>query len=201
MSDDLIGGLADKPKRSRGRPASRREATPMPAEREMPVSARSPNPTDDLEAFIDGLGDGRTLTREGRRGGADTTFEVPQQGRRQGWDYQWWVTHVTGQEEDPSYFVRIQNGGWVPTPAAHFPQLCPVGWARKTIDREGQRLFMRPQRLTDEANAEQRQMAYEQKANRLAAAQSGDSGRDFARRVNLDGSPAAQIDVDIRPLM
>lgn len=189
-------------KMSRGRPATRHEHAPMPAERAAPESARSMiNPADDLEGFIDSLGDGSMLTRESRRGGQDTTFDVPKQGRRPGWDYQWWPTHVIGQEVDPSAFVRIQNGGWVPVPASHFPQLCPVGWARRTIDREGQRLFMRPERLTQEALAEQNQQAYEQKANRLAAAQTGDVGREFARRVNPDGSPASSIVSDIRPLM
>lgn len=189
----LQAGRAAAHARSRGRPAERPEPAPLPAERPAAASARPS--VDDFEAFIDQLGDGATLTREAR-GGMQTAFDVPMHGRRDGWDYQWWPTHVVGQEVDPSFSVEIAQGSWFPVPASHFPQLCPVGWSRKTIDRHGQRLYMRPMRLTNEAKAEQMQQAYEQKANRLAAAQAGDSGRTFAPRTSLEG-----ISADIRPLM
>lgn len=189
----LAAGREAARERSRGRPAVRVEAAPLPAERPAPTSARPD--VDDFEAFIDSLGDGSTLTRE-TRGGTETMFDVPMRGRREGWDYQYWPTHVIGQEVDPSYSVEIAQGSWFPVPASHFPQLCPIGWDRKTIDRGGQRLYMRPLRLTEEAKAEQTQRAFEQKANRLAAAQAGDSGSNFARRASLEG-----INADIRPLM
>lgn len=185
---------AAQAERSRGRPASFDEERPLPPERKADAF-RSPE-LEALEAAIDNYGE---PTRESRISG--TEFDIPMRGRRDGWDYQWWPTHIVGQEVDPSAQTEIARGGWRPVPASHFPTLCPPGWQRATIDRQGQRMFMRPIRLTQEAKAEQEKMAYEQKANRLAAAQAGDGGREFARRVNADGSPAAQIDVSVRPLL
>lgn len=181
--------------RTRGRPASFDQERPLPPERKTPASPELAA----LEAAVDNYGDGRELSRESRIAG--TEFDIPMRGRRDGWDYQWWPTHIIGQEVDPSAQTEIARGGWIPVPSSHFPTLCPPGWQRPTIDRQGQRMFMRPMRLTQEAKAEQEKMAYEQKASRLAAAQAGDGGREFARRVNADGSPAAQIDVSVRPLL
>src|SRR6185312_12363057 len=124
--------------KSRSRPASRPDPAPLPRERDFGHLS--------LEEQIDALGSGEHLTRERRGVGSD--FDVPMQGRREGWDYQWWTTHVVGQEVDPSYSVEIQRGSWFPVPASHFPQMCPPGWSRPTIDRQGQRLFMRPMRLS-----------------------------------------------------
>lgn len=179
--------------RTMGQPSAFNKAPTLPPERHIPGNPELAA----LEAAVEHYGDGSALTRESRVAG--TEFDVPKKGQRLGWDYQWWPTHYMGQEIDPSFGVEIQRGGWIPVPASHFPQLCPRGWRRATIDRQGQRLFMRPMRLTEEAKAEQHQMAYEQKANRLAAAQAGDTG--LARRVNADGSSAARIDVEIKPLI
>ena len=139
-----------------------------------------------LEAIIDALGTGEHLTRE-TRGNSGNEFEVPYQGRREGWDYQWFATHIMGQPVDASYEVAIQRGSWFPVPAAHFPQMCPANWSRQTIDHSGQRLYMRPERLSAEARAEAQRQAFQQKRDKLAQAQAGDGGRDFAPRVQLDG--------------
>ena len=179
-----------KAERSRGRPAVRHETAPLPKTRPASYDADQ-----SLEEMIDSLGSGEHLTRE-RRGLGGNDFDVPLQGRREGWDYQWWATHIVGQEVDPSYAVEVQRGSWFPVPASHFPQLCPPGWSRPTIDRQGLRLFMRPMRLTLEAKAESRRFADEQKQARLAAAQAGDSGREFASRVQLEG-----IQVKTEPLI
>jgi hypothetical protein len=182
--------------KSRGLPAaSAAKERPMPR----PAPTEQSDELAALEAAVEHYSDGAALTRESRTSGSE--FDIPQRGQRQGWDYQWWPTHVVGQEIDPSGQTEIARGGWIAVPASHFPTLCPPGWRRATIDRQGQRMYMRPMRLTQEAIAEQKQMAYEQKASRLAAAQAGDAGREFARRVNADGTPAAQIDVSVRPLL
>lgn len=168
--------------RSRGRPAMRVEA-PVVLPKERPAMAQGDMSLEDL---IDSLGTGEHLTRE-TRGNTGNEFEVPLQGRRDGWDYQWFATHVMGQQVDPSYEVQIQRGSWFQVPASHFPQMCPANWQRKTIDRSGMRLYMRPERLSAQARAEARQHAFEQKRDKLAQAQAGDGGRDFAPRVQLDG--------------
>lgn len=175
--------------RSRGRPAFRAEPAPLPRERPQGYDGSA-----DLEAFIDSLGSGEHLTRETSNSAHD--FDVPLQGRRPGWDYQWFATHIMGQEVDSSYEVNVQRGSWFPVPASHFPQLCPAGWSRSTIDRLGMRLYMRPMRLTEEARAENERFARDQKMAKLMQAQTGDTGREFAQRVQLEG-----IKTEIKPLL
>jgi len=182
-----------KEARTRGRPASRPEGAPMPRE-----AAPGGDPTlEDLERMIASVerGDQR-LTRE-PQGQVATTFDVPEQGKRPGWDYTWWPYKIVGQEVDAAELVEYAKGGWLPVPSSHFPSLVPQGWGKPVIERHGQRLFMRPMRLSEEARIESLQHAFEQKANRLAAAEVGDAGREFARR---DGR-AGGIAVDIKPLM
>lgn len=178
---------------TRGRPASFDGERPMPPEipREMSSEERA------IQDIIDS--GGAELSRQSVQAGAD--FDIPLRGRVEGWDYQYWPVKIVGQEVDPSVLVEYRRGGWIPVPASHFPQLRAPGATSTTIDRHGQRMYMRPMRLTVEAKAEMQKLAYDQKAHRLAAAQAGDAGREFARRVNADGSPAARIDVDIKPLM
>jgi hypothetical protein len=185
----MAAGRAAKAQ-SRARPASRPEPSPLPKERPQGFAGDQ-----SLEDIIDALGTGEHLTRE-RRGDGGGGLDVPLQGRREGWDYQWWATHVVGQEVDPSYTVEITRGSWFPVPASHFPQLCPPGWSRPTIDRQGLRLYMRPMRLTKEAQAEANRFAYEQKQARLQAAQAGETGSDYAKRVQLEG-----ITVKTEPLL
>jgi hypothetical protein len=178
---------------TRGRPASVEGERPMP--REIPADM-----TPEERAIQDIIDSGGTeLTRQSMQAGAD--FDIPLRGRTPGWAYCYWPVKVMGQEVDPSTMVEYRRGGWIPVPASHFPQLRAPGSPATTIDRHGQRMFMRPTRLNDEAQAEMHKLAYEQKSSRLAAAQAGDGGREFARRVNADGSPAARIDVDIKPLI
>lgn len=185
--------LAREARKTRGRPASRPETAPMPRE-----ANPSGDPTvEDLERMIEAVDRGDThLTRESNSGVA-TTFDVPEQGKRPGWDYTWWPFKITGEEVDASTIVEYTRGGWIPVPATHFPSLVPRGWRKPVIERQGMRLFMRPQRLSDEAKTETYRQAFEQKANRLAAAQAGDAGREFAPR----DSRAGGISTEIKPLM
>lgn len=175
--------------RTRGRPATQAKTGRMPVARSAEMNS---DPM--LELPEDYAALANTLTRQSRLNG-DNSFDIPQQGRIRGWDYQYWPTHIMGQEIDPSETVNYQLGGWIPVPAKHFPQLCPPGWARPTIDRQGQRMYMRPERLSVEARDEQLRLAYEQKHAKLSQAQTGDSGRDFAPRRN-DG-----IKTEMRPLL
>ena len=179
---------------TRGRPAAI-EAIERPMPREIPTEMTPEERA--IQDIIDSGGEG--LTRQSMQAGAD--FDIPLRGRVPGWVYCYWPTKIMGQEVDPSTMVEYRRGGWLPVPASHFPQLRAPGSQATTIDRHGQRMFMRPERLNKEAEAEQQKLAYEQKASRLAAAQAGDAGREFARRVNADGTPAARIDVDVKPLI
>jgi len=197
MLANLSKAREAKSGKTRGRPAFREMTERLP-------KVRAPEITGDMspEQMLDAIGSGEGLTRESRVG-ITAAFDIPERGRREGWDYQWWPTHYVGEEVDPSYQVEIARGSWFPVPASHFPQLCPPGWKRPTIDREGMRLYMRPMRLTEEARNEAAQMAYRQKMDRLAAAQAGDAGRDMARRVGGDrwGDAGIRVEGDTKPLI
>lgn len=180
---------------TRGRPAALNVSErSMPAEipAEMSPEERA------IQDIIDG--GGTELSRQSVQPGAD--FDIPLRGRTEGWDYQYWPIKVMGQEVDPSVLVEYRRGGWLPVPASHFPQLAAPGSQSRTIDRHGQRMYMRPHRLTVEAQAEATKLAFEQKDNRLAAAAAGDSGREFARRVfNQNDDRLSGISTDIKPLI
>ena len=182
--------------KTRGRPNMREAAASLPR----PAEVGGEPSIDELERRIAAVGDGGELTRQAR-GVTDASFDFPMKGRVPGWDYEWKTVRVNGQEVDPSDLTEIDAGGWIPVPASHFRSLVPPGWSRAYIERRGQRAYMRPMRLTLEAREEQKRHAMTQKSDRLMTAQAGDAGREFARRVNPDGTPAAQIDVDVRPLI
>jgi hypothetical protein len=168
--------------RSRGRPARREAAAPLP--REVPVAPVSGDPTvEELERQIAALGDGETLTRQ-PRGLSDATFDIPMQGRLPGWDYEYKTVRVNAEEVDPSSLVEIEQGGWRPVPRTHFPSLTPPGWRLPYIERWGQRMYMRPMRLSIEAKEEQLKHAFQVRDEKLLQAQVGDMSSEMARRSN-----------------
>lgn len=178
---------------SRGRPASRPAPAPMPRE-----ARPAGNPeVEDFERLLKSIETGDLTVSRDVRGQTATTFDVPEQGKRPGWDYCWWPFKIVGEEIDASVIVEYARGGWIEVHPSHFPSLVPRGWRRPCIERQGARLYMRPMRLSDEARAETERHAYEQKANRLAAAEAGDTGREFARRDPRAGGISAKVE----PLM
>jgi hypothetical protein len=189
---DREAGIA--PPKTRGRPAAREAAAPMPRPA-LPVGQGDPT-VEDLERMIAAVERGEvTATRE-VRGSVDTTFDFPEQGKRPGWVYCWWPFKITGQEVDGAQMVSYAQGGWMPVPATHFPSLVPPGWTKPVIERHGQRAYMRRETLQKEAEIESKRHAFQQKADRLSQQQTGDLGREFAPR-----DPDSRISADIRPLM
>lgn len=185
-------GIAPPPK-TRGRPASRPQAAPMPRE-----ATPSTDPEiEEYERQIRAIETGEIkLTRDSHSGsGVPTTFDIPEQGKRPGWAYQWWPFKVMAQDVDASDLVEYARGGWIPVHPRDFPSKVPPGSRGRTIDIRGMRLFMRPQRLNDEAQLEAFQQAFEAKDARLRAAAAGDTGREFAPRDPRAGS------ITIEPLM
>lgn len=72
----------------------------------------------------------------------------------EGWSYEWKRKSVYNQE-DPSYQIRLADGGWTPVPASRDDRhkaLMPTG-AYNTIERDGMVLMERPLELTEEAKA------------------------------------------------
>lgn len=186
------GTIAPKVRQSRGRPALRAEAAPLP--REVPIPHISGDPTvDELERAIAAVGDGSRVTRQAR-GMSDATFDIPMQGRREGWDYEWKTVRVNGEEVDPSSIVEYQQGGWNLVPRTHFPSLVPPGWKKPYIERWGMQLFMRPMHLSKEASEELRQHAFNTLNDRLSQAAVGEVGVSGARNFDQQRNRGIQAD-------
>lgn len=111
-----------------------------------------------------------------RRSRFDTNADrlsVPQRLKKPGWDYQWMVTRVTGQEVDPSEMTSYYEQGWRPAQAKDYPDMCPPNWEKTTIEQHGQMLMVRPMRLTMEARQEDLQAAEAQRRDKLVGAAQG----------------------------
>lgn len=69
----------------------------------------------------------------------------------------WKRLSVYGKEEGASHFMDIEDAGWRPLSLKSFPRfakLMPTNWTSDTLDRGGQRLYVRPKSFTQEAEAE-----------------------------------------------
>lgn len=109
------------------------------------------------------------LQRRSRRGGTENPYEVPKHLKKKGWDYEWKNDVVMGQPVPASERVTVHEAHWTPVPASDMPEMCPPGWDKKYIERDGMTLMMRPAYLSEEARAEDYAIAMEQKNSKLAA--------------------------------
>ena len=81
-------------------------------------------------------------------------FFIDQRIVPEGWSYEW-KRKSTYNQEDPSYQIRLADGGWTPVPVnrdARHRSLMPTG-AYNSIERDGMILMERPKELTDEAKS------------------------------------------------
>lgn len=163
--------------------------TTVTAEQEAPRRGGTRNP-----GVLREIGDvplpAERRTRRSRLGGSGDDFET-KQWWKPGWSYQWHVVTVHGKEVDPSEFVRIADGGWEPVRPNEMPNAVPAGYRGNTIDRMGQRLYRRPEYLTQEALAEDLQIARQQKDAKLAQAYG--TGQGEARRE------VQTMDIQVKP--
>lgn len=174
MSDDIQPPVSDRPRRAvppqptRGRPA----------DPDMVV-------VDEGIEFLDS-DTGKPLTRRSRRDGAGNPYDVPIRLRRSGWDYEWKGDLVMNQPVAASEKVSIHEAGWRPVPAKDMMELCPPGWDKTYVQRDGMTLMMRPMHLTAEAREEDRVLAEQVKAARL------DAGA-VAANISRDSRMPAQV--------
>lgn len=147
-AEGFPSGIAAAAKPIESAPAERASAEPATA-------AATPEPT---------------LTRRSRKAGGGNPFEIPEKLKKPGWDYEWKTVKVMGELVDDSDLADIHEQGWRPVPAEQMKELLAPGSTAKTIDRRGQRLFMRPMHLTEEARREDREIAETQKYDKLRAA-------------------------------
>ena len=79
-----------------------------------------------------------------------------------------WKRHSVYGAEDPYYIASMKRQGWEPVHAEDIPELVPEGMTGPIL-KEGLGLFARPQKLTDDANAERNAAARRQVKDREAA--------------------------------
>ena len=94
-----------------------------------------------------------------------------------------------GKEEEPDYHIALQENGWEPLSLKDFPgfrRLLAKNWTKDTFEKRGQILMVRPQILTDEARAEDRQVAEERVKGHMASL--GSSAPGEAPRNNKGNS-------------
>lgn len=205
MSDEHKAKMAEgraraAASRSRGRPAMRETSAPLPPV--MPSGmTEEQRILEDLNRQIAAVESGQVEVSRERVGDGGFNFDIPIQGRRHGWDYEYKTYKVAAEEVDPSDLQQYTLGGWIPVPRTDMPTEMPPGSHSPYIERRGQRMYMRPQRLTDQAKQEQIEHAYRVKEEKLQGAMAGESGRDMAARRLPDGRPAASISIERQPLL
>lgn len=102
--------------------------------------------------------------------------DLPHHRRKPGWDYEWKTIRVYNEPVDPGDMMEVRNAGWRPETAANWPELVEPGSSPDVpIERRGQRLYGRPQRLTDEARQEDLTTAYQQQRDKTQQARTGQS--------------------------
>lgn len=110
-----------------------------------------------------------------------------------GWDYQWKMKTVMG-EEFHSYQVELARNGWEAVPLNRHPELMPHGWTGSTIEVEGLVLMERPSIFTEEARQEEMRSAREAvltKEAQLRDGKAGDLGKREVQRFSKSRSPIA----------
>ncbi len=99
-----------------------------------------------------------------------------------------------GKEEEPDYHIALQENGWEPLSLKDFPDfkvLMSKNWTKDTFEKRGQILMVRPQILTDEARAEDRQVAEDRVKGHLASLTRTKEGE--APRTKPDGTPLVSV--------
>jgi hypothetical protein len=111
-----------------------------------------------------------------------------------GWDYQWKLRSVMGQD-DIDRIRQNEMNGWEPVPLKRHPELMPRNWKGETIEVGGLVLMERPMMFTQEAREEERRAAREAVVTKEAQMREGRSGDLGRREVNRFSKTRAPINV------
>lgn len=118
------------------------------------------------------------LTRQSRFDVQGREFDIPEEYKKPGWDYEWKAVSVLGQGVSGGDFAHWHRQGWRAENPLDWPTLVPPGYKGETVDDRGQRLFGRPMTLSMEAKQEDHQAATQQQYDRMKAASEGAAGRE-----------------------
>lgn len=112
------------------------------------------------------------ITRRSRSERSVDRFALPDNWKKRGWDYQFWVSSVLGQPVEGT--TEIWEGGWRPVYWKDVPKpWAPGAKADEQISRGGQLLYLRPMELTMQAKQEEYGAAEQQKRDRIQSALEG----------------------------
>lgn len=103
----------------------------------------------------------RVRTRRKKNTQVEDEFYVPVEEIPDGLDYNWKRWTVNGKE-DPFYIAKMREQGWEPVPPSRHPNWVPPGFNEPYIIKSGMILMDRPIELTNEAVAENKQLARQQ---------------------------------------
>lgn len=101
---------------------------------------------------------GRVVTR--KRKASDDKFAIDERRIPQGWTYEWKRWSTFGQE-DRGYMMSLEENGWTPVPPERHPEYMGPDYKGGHILRDGLILMERPVELTQEARAEDYDLARE----------------------------------------
>lgn len=128
----------------------------------------------------------RTRRRKLSDTGHENIFYIPVEEIPEGLSYEFKRWSVKGQE-DPFYIASMREQGWEPVDPKRHPTWVPPGYNQPYIIKGDQILMERPMELTEEARAEQRQLAKRQV--REAEQRLGLTPRDTATRDHAQVRP------------
>ena len=138
-------------------PTTRRRLKPAAIERPAQHAAK----VAEREPQRDTLHGEARRTRRRKATGNEDMFYIPVDEIPEGSSYEWKRWSVNGQE-DPFYIAQMREQGWEPVNPKKHPNWVPPGYSQPNIIKGGMILMERPIELTNEAKAEQRQLAKKQ---------------------------------------
>ena len=165
-----------------------------------PVVERAPQhvaPAPEREPVHEAAHGEARRTRRRKTSVQDDMFYIPVEEIPEGSSYEWKRWSIHGQE-DPFYIAQLrEQGGWEPVNPKRHLTWVPPGYSQPHIIKGGQILMERPKELTNEARAEQRQLANRQV--REAEQRLGMTPKDTLTRQHPGAEPRIVKEV-MRPL-
>jgi len=132
---------------------------------------------------------GEVLSRRRKQSGGDKFALPPGVGAPAGWTYQWNAVTVTGKEMVTEQMTMYQNG-WRPVPGDRHPGIWFPPDYKGEVIVDGLRLEERPESLSAEAAAEDKDRARRQVRDQtdvLKLTQKSMPGADVAARRRVGG--------------
>ena len=141
--------------------------TPTPPKRGRPRKINAERPPEHVAAGPEHIEQREPVHTEARRTRQrrstinDDPFFIPLDEIPEGSSYEWKRYSNVG-EENPFYLAQMRSQGWEPVDPKRHPNWVPPGYTQPNIIKGGMLLMERPLSLTQEAKAEQRQLAKQQ---------------------------------------